>query len=148
MPGVDARDRRASSSARWHRPLFVALGVGYACVLAATTPFSTGSEIATAVALSGVSAVVLDQHLGARRDRSAVLGRLPAPTPGRIGPGALVSLALLALIVGFELFSFFAGSRFDHPTLSSMETSADRWFAAKAAIAFVWLSLGWYLVRR
>ena len=112
------------------------------------TPFSTGSEIATAVALSGVSAVVLDQHLGARRDRSAVLGRLPAPTPGRIGPGALVSLALLALIVGFELFSFFAGSRFDHPTLSSMETSADRWFAAKAAIAFVWLSLGWYLVRR
>ena len=72
-----------------------------------------------------------------------------APGDARVdAPSAAPWIVVVALIIGWELFSYFSGPRAAHPTLSSLEDSAAQWHAAKAAVFAGWLALGWFLVRR
>ena len=118
-------------------------GAAYAWLAAGTRPFTTGADVVTALPLVALVVVVVVQLLtgrparmvGARDDRSPAGGAVPW-------------LLLIAAAVAWELAALFGSPRSAHPTVSSIYDSVARWQAAKAAILFGWLALGWYLVRR
>ncbi len=57
-------------------------------------------------------------------------------------------VVLLAAVVAWELVQYLtAGSRAQHPTLSSMADAVDRYTALKAVVFFLWLCLGAAIVR-
>jgi hypothetical protein len=107
----------------------------YAGFLATTEPFTLTADIATAVPLAA-GAVVTVHSLRSPTERRPFEWR-----------AALPWLVLLGAVVAWELITFFAVARATHPTLSSLYDTAARHEAAKAAVAFCWLLLGWELVR-
>jgi hypothetical protein len=116
--------------------------VGLSAWAAVTTPFTSGAEAVTAVALG---LVTIEVALRWRRPGLARAGDgAPAGHRARWWPW----LALGAALVAWELVCFFLGPRVDHPTVSSLYDSATRWRAVKAALFLGWLSLGAALVRR
>jgi hypothetical protein len=119
-------------------PLLV-IGVGYACMIAATTAFSVPSDVAVAIPIIALAVAV------------AVVW--PARTRELRRPAERASyapwIALLVVMAAWELFSYLVpGSRSEHPTLSSMADAVDRYFPLKALVALAWLSLGWMIVHR
>jgi hypothetical protein len=115
--------------------------VGYAWFVAGTTPFTTGADVLTAVPLVVVVVVAVVQQ---RRPRWL---RLPADDPPMAGSW-LPWVAVVVVVVAWEVFCELAGPRSAHPTLSSIEVAVTRGRAAKAAVVAAWLALGAYLVRR
>jgi len=152
------RGRRAG------RPLSVALLVAaalYAWLVAGTTPFTTTADVVTAIPLGALVVVAALQRLAGAGATGAGATGAGAPRPwdrspvrdagpdGPTGAGPVLPwLVLIAAAVALELFNYFSGTRYAHPTLSSMYDSAARWRAVKAAVVLGWLALGWYLVRR
>ena len=125
------------------RATLIAVAIAYAALLASTTPFTTEADVVTAVALVAGTVVVA---LGLARSRSVPVA--PAVVGDSVEHGsALAWLVLLAVVTGWELYSFFGGPRPLHPTLSTLYDLASRWPVAKAAIVLVWLGLGWELLR-
>jgi hypothetical protein len=123
------------------RAAVAAAAIAYAGLLASTSPFTTGADALTALAL-GAAAVVLAVRLSRRSVQMA---------PAAIGEStglvsALPWIVLLAVMIGWELFSFFGGPRPAHPTLSTVYDLVSRWPAVKAAIVLAWLVLGWELL--
>jgi len=124
--------------------LVVLTGAAASCLVAATTPFTVAADVAVALSIALVAAVAVAHGRGApwaRRWRGAGAGR---PALGAAAPW----LVLVAAVMAWELFSLFAGPRATYPTISSIYDAVARWPAGKALIVFVWLALGWSLVRR
>lgn len=119
------------------------LFAAYAWFASATRPFTVPADVTTAVPIVGMVVVWALQRL--RPD--GPWRRLPGNRPPA-GGTALPWIAIVLVLVGTELASYFGGSRPTHPTLSSLGDTVFQWHAAKAAVYFVWLSLGWYFVRR
>jgi hypothetical protein len=121
----------------------LAVGAGYALVVAATTPFTLAADVATAVPLAACAVAAAVRW-----------PRRPTPLPplgGGTGPRHpyLPWVAVVVALVGWEFFNYLApGSRADHPTLSSMVDAVNRFYGLKAAVVLAWLALGWMLVRR
>ena len=107
----------------------------YAGLLATTEPFTLTADMATAVPLAAGAAVTA-HTLRSGVERRAFEWR-----------AALPWLVLVGAVVAWELCTYFAGARAAHPTLSSLYDDAARHEAAKAAVAFCWLLLGWELAR-
>ncbi|HZE15792.1 MAG TPA: hypothetical protein VE197_08800, partial [Mycobacterium sp.] len=60
-------------------------------------------------------------------------------------------IAAISVLAVWEIATYFAGfggHRQSFPTVSSLYDEAARWRGAKAAAYFLWLALGWGLVRR
>jgi hypothetical protein len=118
--------------------LGAAVAAGLAAGAALTTPFTAAADTVTAIGLGLVAVEV------ALRWRPAVAGPSIAADAGcRRWPW----LALVLVVVTWELVCFFLGPRVDHPTISSLYDSATQWRAVKGAFFFAWLVLGSALVR-
>lgn len=71
------------------------------------------------------------------------------PAPQRLSLlGALPWVAVLLAFAGLELYSFFRGSTYEHPTLSDITDPAFDTFGVRVAFVVGWLGAGWHLVRR
>jgi len=126
--------------------LVVLAGAGASCLVAATTPFTVAADLAVALAIAPVAAAVVAHGLGTPRAHRPRWLRAPAGHPTLLA--AVPWLVLAAVVVAWELFNLFAGPRATYPTISSIYDAVARWPAGKALIVFVWLALGWSLVRR
>lgn len=133
-----------------HRPspstvALVVAGAAGSCVAGATTPFTPAADLVVAVCIGLAVVVVVAQasapgsHRWRRLDGAEARTTLASAAPW---------LALVVVVLAWELFSFFAGPRAAHPTVSSMYDALARWRVTKAVAFFAWLALGWYLVRR
>jgi hypothetical protein len=120
----------------------IALLVGYALWLAATTPFSSPANILTALAIV-VVAVMAIIRWPARPVRAALIAEERPRHP------YLAWVVLVVLIVAWELVMYLVrGSRSEHPTLSSMADAFDRYnYGLKALACIAWLWLGAAIVR-
>jgi hypothetical protein len=125
----------------------VVAAAAYAWLLAGTTPFTVGADATTAVALVAIVVTAIAQRLSPPEAPPRPWDRLPADRPPGVG-SAHSWAALVAVVVAWELFSYLAGPRSAHPTLSSIEGAVARWHATKAVVVLGWLALGAYLVRR
>ncbi len=129
--------------------VLVGVGIVYAVLAAATTPFTTSADIAT-----GVPILVLAVSVVWRwplRPRPRPLFAAPVAGGGgetRVPHPWRAWTILFGLVVAWELAEYAArGSRADHPTFSSMADAVDRFFALKALMFFLWLALGAAMVR-
>lgn len=141
--------------------------VGYSWAVASTRPFTVGADLLTAVPLAGALGMVAWQAIdrsrrglklaGPAEETAPQLGRQGGPRGwwSRLPPSqtpwvgtALPWLALLVLVVAWELYCYLAVPRAQHPTVSSIYDAAARWEVLKAALFAGWLALGYYLVRR
>ena len=120
--------------------VLVVVMVAYALFAASTTAFTRSANIATAVPIVVVVAlVVVRWPLRAR--------------PLKLGPDAghpwRAWVGVFCAVVAWELFEYAArGSRADHPTLSSMLDAVNRFYGLKVIVFFLWLYLGAAIVRR
>ena len=127
---------------RRRRAALLLVGVGYALVAAATTPFTGAADVLTGLPLLVfvVAAVIRWPWRPVRM--ASLVG--PGPRHPYL-PWAIVAIAL----VGWETANYLLpGSRADHPTFSSMTDAVDRYYGLKAIVFFLWLSLGWMIVER
>lgn len=123
----------------------------YAGILATTQPFTVSADVVTGLALAvGAGALAFQLAVGrlaAGRPAPAGEARPVVAIEAEAGGTAIPWLALLAVLVGWELYCFFGGPRPAHPTFSSVYDIVARWQAAKAVVVLLWLALGWELVR-
>lgn len=71
------------------------------------------------------------------------------PAPQRLSRiGTLPWIVVILAIAGLELYSFFRGSTYEHPTLSDITDPAFDTFGVRVAFVLGWLGAGWHLVRR
>jgi hypothetical protein len=131
------------------------VGAVYSWWVSSTSPFTSAADVAVAVGF-GLMAVVAGTTFFGRRD-GADQGRRAARPTSRTGPPAgehsrsRAWVVTLSLVSAVELFTYIAGStgnRHDFPTISSLYDAAAESQAAKAAIVFAWLVLGWALFHR
>lgn len=146
----------------------LAAAAAYAGLLATTRPFTPAANLLTALGLLvGLGALVARLVAGPTPGSApggthgSVPGGWPGTAPGgapggrpapptareRAGGSWIPWAALVAALVGWELFCYFAGARVAHPTLSSLYDLAARHTWVKALVAVAWLGIGWELVR-
>ena len=122
----------------WRTPALLALGIAYALVAAATTPFTCQADLMTAIPIAALAI-------------GAVVCWPAHPTiasKARHRPRYWPWLVALAAVVTWELVSeSLPGSRGDHPTLSSMLNAVDRQYGLKFVVFLGWLTLGWAVVQ-
>ena len=125
------------------RVVGVAVLVGYALWLAATTPFSSPANILTALAIVAVLVAAIIRW-PARPTRVVLVADEERPRHPYLG-----WVVLFGVIVAWELVMYLVrGSRSEHPTLSSMADAFDRYsYGLKAVACFAWLWLGTAIVR-
>ncbi|MCI0687182.1 MAG: hypothetical protein L0Y54_08105 [Sporichthyaceae bacterium] len=71
------------------------------------------------------------------------------PAPARLSWIGVLPWAVVILVVAaLELYSFFNGSTYEHPTVSSLTDPAFDTFGVRVAFILGWLGAGWHLVRR
>lgn len=71
------------------------------------------------------------------------------PAPQRLSlVGTLPWVVVILACAGLELYSFFRGSTYGHPTLSVITDPAFETFGVRVAFVVGWLGAGWHLVRR
>lgn len=71
------------------------------------------------------------------------------PAPQRLSlAGTLPWVVVILAFAGLELYSFFRGSTYEHPTLSDITDPAFDTFGVRVAFVLGWLGAGWHLVRR
>lgn len=143
-------DPANGQTARWAwlaRPWMVLWvgGAGYAWLMGSSRPFTVGADAETAVAFAGVlgAAVVV----GRRWRRAGEAGSAGAGEAGHWW----VWLAVLCVVVGWELFCYFSGfggHRHAYPTISSLQNVISRSQAGRAAMVLAWMALGWRIARR
>jgi hypothetical protein len=140
-PAQTGAARRAiEHNARVRRRLgLVGLGGALAVGASFTTPFTTGAEIATALAIGAFLAAEL---VAARRRP-----RAPREAPPRWRAGAAWG-ALGGTVLAFELWNYFAGPRAAHPTLSYFLSAVAGQPWSRGLLFAAWLALGGWLVSR
>jgi hypothetical protein len=130
----------------------MAMGAVYSWWVSSTTPFTVGADAAVATGF-----VLLALPAGASFVRGQVrfgdAGREPhsAVDPTARRPLLRAWVVALLFLLAVELFTYFAGwsgNRHEFPTISSLYDTAARSQAAKAAIVFAWMALGWGLFHR
>lgn len=142
--GAGGRGLRSGRGANLEAAFLVLLAAAYAAWASSTSPFTVPADVAVSVPGAAFLAAFVLQ----RRRPEWPWRRLPRASPPREG-GVAGWLAVIALLVGVELASYFhGGPRASYPTLSSAGDALFRWRPARAAGWLVWLGTGWFLVRR
>lgn len=114
----------------------VTAALAYAWWAATIEPFTAEAHAAVFAA----AAVVLAAGSWARH-------RWPVAVPALPAAGLAAWAALVAAVVGFELYNFFSHPRAEHPTMSSLINEVDT-SAVRRVMYAAWLGLGWHLARR
>ncbi|MGB7051261.1 MAG: hypothetical protein WBG41_06815 [Acidimicrobiales bacterium] len=136
--------------------VLIAAGATYSWWVSSTTPFTLGADVAIAVGFVLMAVVagpsILRGSLGVNRRRvsSEALPDTPTLMADQAAARTRAWAAAFLFLLAVELFTYFAGSgnRHDFPTVSSLYDTAAQSQAAKAAIVFAWMALGWSLFRR
>lgn len=123
----------------------LAAAAAYAGWASGTQPFTDPADICVSIPSAlFVVALVLERRWPDR----GPWRRLRSDRPVSEG-GVTLWLAVIAILVAVELASYFhSGPRADYPTISSGLNALLSHRPAKAAGFFVWLAIGWFLVRR
>jgi hypothetical protein len=129
------------TSGRLRTVAFVAGSLALAAAVAETHPFTTAADLFTSL---GLAYLAIEVARNLTRPVRAVEPPIPTGGPARSWPW----LVLAAIVVAFELVSFFLSPRVDHPTLSSLYDSATTWHALKGVAFFTWMVGGLALCRR
>jgi hypothetical protein len=120
--------------------------IAYSWFAAASRPFTTASEIYCAVAFAGIGAAIVWHRLHRSQPTTGSGYVRPPATAGSLRPWIVV----LCVFMAWELTTYFVGitgNRHEFPTVSSLYDDAARFHAAKAFLFFLWLTLGWRLLR-
>jgi len=145
--------RPAPGEAPGRRVLWLVVLVGLAAdtvVAARSHPFTWAANVTTAVALAVLLGVVALQRLAPSSLPDVVRRRRPVPDEVVAAWGArwVVWPALLAAVVGWELFCFVSTPRAAHPTLSSVLDSVTSGAPGRGLAFAAWLVVGWFAVTR
>ncbi|MDA8312027.1 MAG: hypothetical protein M0Z46_15750 [Actinomycetota bacterium] len=123
----------------------LAVAALYAALASGAKPFTLPADAAVSIPSAVFAGALVLERL---RPEAGPWRRIERARPDG-GGTAVPWLIVIALLVGVELASYFhGGPRAAYPTLSSGLDALFRYRAAKAAGWFVWLTAGWYLVRR
>jgi hypothetical protein len=136
--------------------VLVAAGAVYSWWVSSTTPFTSRADVAVAVGFVLMAVVagasILRGGIGVNGQgvSSEALPDTPTLIADQPAARSRAWAAAFLFLLAVELFTYFAGSgnRHDFPTVSSLYDTAAQSQAAKAAIVFVWMALGWALFRR
>jgi hypothetical protein len=121
--------------------LLFLLAVGFALLAATATPFTTEANLLTALPIAALAVAVV-----VRWPRRTAGIRPPRPSNGH---PLLPWLVLFVVAAAWEAYEYVApGARAIHPTFSSIETAADRYYALKVVVIVGWLALGIVILRR
>jgi hypothetical protein len=134
--------------ARRHAATVGALGAAalFAGVASGASPFTVPADVAVSVPSALFAGTIVMERL---RPGSGPWRRMDRARPQGGHGTSIPWLAVIAVLVGVELASYFhGGPRADYPTISSGMDALFRYRAAKATAWFAWLTVGWYLVRR
>ena len=143
-----AKDEPSRRRRRWV-PVVGVIATGiYAAIIAYTTPFTVGADVAVAVPIAAAATLLVRSLLRPTRTRADHARGTGGGDTGtlsfaNLAPWLVVGVALVA----WETLMFVGAPRSAHPTASSLYDTAARWHGAKAAIAWVWLAVGWLIVR-
>jgi hypothetical protein len=137
---------------------FLLIAAAYAGWVAETQPFTASANISVIVGyvLMGVVATRAlvrrsreKRRAPGRADDRATTAEISSVESHRgamilwiVSIGALLVLEIVTYVAGFS------AGRNAFPTTSSLYDAAARWTAAKAAVVFAWMSLGWGLFSR
>jgi hypothetical protein len=121
--------------------LLLVVALGFALLAADTTPFTTGGDAVAAVLIAAMAT-----GIRLRWPLHTTGIRPPRPTTGHpLAPW----LVLFVVAAAWEAYEYVApGARSIHPTFSSIETAADRYYALKALVILGFMALGLVIVRR
>ena len=145
MSGVATYLRRMTG-----RP-WIILAVAAGCTAAVasfTHPFTMGADIVTAIPLVIGFLVVVRRVISKRYSPAAPQAEVSPAGREPLTRWALVWLALLVTVAGWEAYSFLSAPRSQHPTLSTLIDLLDSTQAGRGFAFLLWLALGWYLVTR
>jgi hypothetical protein len=120
-------------------------GLAYALAASFTRPFTLAADLMTAVALVVVVGVT------ARTVRQDRRPGLPEAGPADRQPWTrwgVVWLALLGVVIAWELYCYTNLPRHQHPTLSVLIDTLDSTRLGKTAAFAAWLAFGWFLAAR
>jgi hypothetical protein len=137
--GLFPRRRRGSSVARF---AIIGATATYSWFAVVPKPFTAGADLFCAVAFGAMAAAIAVVRLTRRDDEAS-----DSAAGGSICPW----ISLLLIFGAWELATYFAGlgaKRHDFPTFSSIYGELARFHAAKACLFFLWILLGWELLRR
>lgn len=136
----------ASANARAATVVALCLAAVFAAVASAARPFTEPADVAVSIPSAIFAGALVMERF---RPESGPWRRMDRTRPADGNGTAVPWLVVVALFVAVELASYFhSGPRADYPTLSSGIEAFFRYRAAKAAGWFVWLTVGWFLVRR
>jgi hypothetical protein len=150
---VPADSRAELRLIRAARPgVLVATGIVYSWWLSSTTPFTSAADagVAAGFAVMAVAAgiTLLRRRSGVNRPIAAFGSPANTTAVARERPAIRAWVVALSYVLVVELLSYFAGlsgNRHDFPTISSLYDTAAESQAAKAAVVFAWMALGWGL---
>jgi hypothetical protein len=130
------RARRVS----WLVVAVVVVALVYAWIASGLRAFSHPEAVAVSIPLiiAGV-ALLRSRH---RLDEDAETGEKVTRR------GSWVWVALLVVLLGWELVSYRLSPRIDHPTLSSIADATMSTHPGRFAVFAAWLAIGYWLFRR
>jgi hypothetical protein len=128
------RAARWRERGRWFVPGVVLIAAVYSWVAAGFHPFTVAEEIMVAIPALAIFAAAW----GPSR---------PPATVRWSRPSVALWLGLVVLTIGWELLAYFSTPRHDHPTLSVIADEIMSVHPGRALLFFLWLALGWLLVR-
>jgi hypothetical protein len=115
--------------------------LAFALLVANTRPFTSGADAVTAIALAAMAI-----GIGFRWPLHTTDLRPLRPARGH---PLLPWLLLFAAAAVWEAYEYVApGARSIHPTFSSIETAADRYYSLKVLVVLGWVALGALILRR
>jgi hypothetical protein len=120
---------------RWWWVAAVVAGLVYAWIAAGFRAFTATENVMVAVPIAIV--LVLAASHGSDRHATESVAVLDPPQRG-----AVVWVALLVVLVAWELLALFSSPREDHPTLSSVADTIMSVHIGRAAMVAVWLAAG------
>jgi hypothetical protein len=125
------------------------LGVAFVAVLAYAywftdrRPFTEGASLALLVPI--VVLVAIAEVRRVRRRRARIPDEQPTARASRFRSAIAVWSALATAVLVWEILALRSSPRSQHPTISSLVESIERYHVGRIALFFAWLWLGWTL---
>jgi hypothetical protein len=134
----------------------LAAACGFSAIASFAKPFTLFADVVTAIPIYLMLVAQIVVSIVARRRRASVASNGASvsrdgerDTGSRRGFRPFVPwVVAFAVVIGFELSTFFQLPRQAHPTLSALSDDLTRWQGGQAILFLAWLGLGWLLLSR